>query len=164
MKTIKYIHPIIKGRLMYIMMKKIGILLIIFLCTIGICAAKEVTDFKIPFEFSDNPNPGVYKVPNGNDNPTFIILKSDNTSEIDHNETGYRIFPSTETENVYLYVDENLGEQGCVEQIEVDGDKFLVFSTYSKGVEDKGYLGAALLSLQDFNKDNNVKPVAIPLK
>lgn len=143
------------------MIKKVSILLIILLCTIGIATAKEVTEFNIPFEFSDNPYEGVYKVPNGDDDPTFIILKTDDTSEYDTNETGYRIYPTGETENTYYYVDENLGEQGCVEQIEVDGDKFLVFSTYSKGVEDKGYLGAALLSIQDFNKENNVEPVKI---
>ena len=143
------------------MKKKLIILLLALLLTTGIVAAKEVKDFKVPYEFKDNPYDGVYKVPNGNDNPTFIILKTDNTSEIDHNETGYRIYPTGETNNTYYYVDEDLGEQGCVEQIEVDGDKFLVFSTYSKGVEDKGYLGAALLSIQDFNKDNNVKPIKI---
>ena len=143
------------------MMKKATIILITLLLATGIVAAKEVTDFKIPFEFSDNPTDGVYKVPNGNDEPTFIILKTDDTSEIDTNETGYRIYPTGETENTYYYVDESLGEQGCVEQIEVDGDKFLVFSTYSKGVEDKGYLGAALLSIQDFNSNNNVKPLKI---
>lgn len=143
------------------MIKKISIFLIILLFTLGVVAAKEVTDFKVPFEFSDNPYDGVYKVPNGDDEPTFIILKTDDTSEIDTNETGYRIYPTGETDNTYYYVDEGLGEQGCVEQIEVDGDKFLVFSTYSKGVEDKAYLGAALLSIQDFNSNNNVEPVKI---
>ena len=143
------------------MRKKISILLVILRCTLGVVAAKDVTDFKVPLEFSENMNNGVYKVPNANDNPTFIILKTDNTSEIDTNETGYRIYPTGETKNTYYYVDEDLGEQGCVEQIEVDGDKFLVFSTYSKGVEDKAYLGAALLSIQDFNKNNNVEPVKI---
>lgn len=146
------------------MLKKISILLIIFLCTMGICAAKEVTDFTVPAEFSENTYDGVYTVPGATDNPSFIILKTEDTSDIDSNETGYRIFPSTESENVYLYVDEELGEQGCVEQIEVDGDKFLVFSTYSKGVEDKGYLGAALLSMDDFNNANNVEPIEIKLK
>ena len=151
-------------RLKKIMLKKISILLIIFLCTMGICAAKEVTDFTVPAEFSENTYDGVYTVPGATDNPSFIILKTEDTSDIDSNETGYRIFPSTESENVYLYVDEELGEQGCVEQIEVDGDKFLVFSTYSKGVEDKGYLGAALLSMDDFNNANNVEPIEIKLK
>ena len=91
----------------------------------------------------------------------FIILKTDSTSDIDTNETGYRIYPTGETPNTYYYVDENLKEQGCVEQIEVDGDKFLVFSTYAKGVEDKASLGSALLAIQDFNKNNNVEPVKI---
>ena len=143
------------------MMKKAIIILIALLLTTGVVVAKDVTDFKIPFEFSDNPYDGVYKVPNGDDEPTFIVLKTDDTSEIDTNETGYRIYPTGETENTYYYVDEELGEQGCVEQIEVDGDKFLVFSTYSKGVEDPAYLGAALLSIQDFNSNNNVEPIKI---
>ena len=144
-----------------IMKTKITILLIALLFTTGIVAAKEVTDFKVPFEYSENTNDGVYIVPNGQDSPQFIILKTDSTSDIDTNETGYRIYPTGETENTYYYVDETLGEQGCVEQIEVDGDKFLVFSTYAKGVEDKAYLGAALSAIQDFNSDNNVKPIAM---
>ncbi|MBQ6443180.1 MAG: hypothetical protein IJJ11_00705, partial [Methanosphaera sp.] len=139
------------------MMKKAIIILIALLLTTGVVVAKDVTDFKIPFEFSENTSDGAYIVPNGDDNPTFIILKTNDTSDIDTNETGYRIYPTGETENTYYYVDEGLGEQGCVEQIEVDGDKFLVFSTYSKGVEDKAYLGAALLSIQDFNSNNNVE-------
>ncbi|MBQ2635367.1 MAG: hypothetical protein IJG09_01500 [Methanobrevibacter sp.] len=143
------------------MMKKAIIILIALLLTTGVVVAKDVTDFKIPFEFSENTSDGAYIVPNGDDNPTFIILKTNDTSDIDTNETGYRIYPTGETENTYYYVDEGLGEQGCVEQIEVDGDKFLVFSTYSKGVEDKAYLGAALLSIQDFNSNNNVEPVKI---
>ena len=143
------------------MMKKAIIILIALLLTTGVVVAKDVTDFKIPFEFSENTSDGVYIVPNGDDNPTFIVLKTDDTSDIDTNETGYRIYPTGETENTYYYVDEELGEQGCVEQIEVDGDKFLVFSTYSKGVEDPAYLGAALLSIQDFNSNNNVEPVKI---
>lgn len=143
------------------MMKKAIIILIALLLTTGVVVAKDVTDFKIPFEFSENTGDGVYIVPNGDDNPTFIVLKTDDTSDIDTNETGYRIYPTGETENTYYYVDEELGEQGCVEQIEVDGDKFLVFSTYSKGVEDPAYLGAALLSIQDFNDNNNVEPIKI---
>lgn len=58
------------------MLKKISILLIIFLCTMGICAAKEVTDFTVPAEFSENTYDGVYTVPGATDNPSFIILKT----------------------------------------------------------------------------------------
>ena len=142
-------------------LKIITAITLIFLIIGTAYAAKNVDDFKIPFEFSQKNNDGVYSVPNGNDNPTFIILKTSDTKDIDTNETGYRIFPTGETPNTYYYVDETFKEQGCVEQIEVDGEKFLVFSTYSKGVEDKAYLGAALLSIQDFNKNNNVEPIKI---
>ena len=141
---------------------KILIATLLILLVLGTAyAAKNVDDFKVPMEFSKKTNEGVYTVPNGDDNPMFIILKTSSTSDIDTNETGYRIYPTGETPNTYYYVDENLKEQGCVEQIEVDGDKFLVFSTYAKGVEDKAYLGSALLSIQDFNKNNNVEPIKI---
>ena len=39
----------------------------------GICAAKEVTDFTVPAEFSENTYDGVYTVPGATDNPSFII-------------------------------------------------------------------------------------------
>ena len=34
----------------------------------------------------------------------FIILKTDDTSEIDTNETGYRIYPTGETDNTYYII------------------------------------------------------------
>lgn len=141
------------------MNKKIIIILIsLLILTTGIVTAKNINDFKIPYEYREKINEGVYQVPNTQDNPQFIILKTDNTDEYTKNTTGYRVYSTTETPNTYYYVDEELGEQGCLEQIEVDGEKYMIFSTYHKSMEDKAYLGASLLAIQDFNNQNHVTP------
>ena len=84
------------------MIKKVILILTLLLLIIGAAyAAKNVDDFKVPAEYSQKTSEGVYTVPNGDDNPMFIILKTSSTSDIDTNETGYRIYPTGETPNTY---------------------------------------------------------------
>ena len=138
---------------------KVLIGLTILLLLMSVVMAKEVDEFKVPMEYSKKVFDGTYQVPDATDTPTFIILKVNDTDEYIHNDTGYTISPTGETKDTYYYVDTDLGEQGCVELVEVDGEKFLIFSQYSNGVKNTGYLGACLLSIQDFNKDNNLEPI-----
>lgn len=140
------------------MKTKIVIIGIILLFTIGIVAATNIDDFKVPDGYN-NLNDGVASYTTNMDRMIYVEkvtgdYKTDwftNTSDMTVINVG---------DNIYSYEDTVLDTYGYQEIVEIDGDTYMVsFDQDSKlsPSEQNSFLD----DMKEFNKLNNLEPMEI---
>ena len=146
------------------MMKKISLLLIVLLlATSFVYASKNISDLNIPSDFSGQRKDGNYFIPKAYDNPRFIIAKFNETDNLFKNSSMHEAWPTNET-NIFYFFNNQDSDLGAVELIEIDGKKYTVTVLYATTVKDKDYMKKAVDYLLEFNKLNNITPIAPKLK
>lgn len=144
--------------------KKIVLLLLallgIFMCASVVCAV-DYSSLKNPSNFKAFDSSGVsQKDTDGRVQLTVVPLDEKATKYITGN--GEKV-----EDNIYKYVgfgysakDGKFGYEGYTEVVEIDGEKYVVsvlFESKMSPSEEKEFLNA----LTEFNKENNLKPIAI---
>lgn len=131
----------------------IGISLIFLL--VGVASAYPNDDFKAPsslhkvgsngFEDGQSHNINIFEYTDDSHDTWFV------------NDTDYLMEPYEGEDNFYLYVQQP-NDAGIFEVVEKDGKQYLVNSYSEKG---SGETPTILQNLLEFNKLNNVKPIAV---
>ncbi len=132
------------------MKKKIILATILLLITIGVAAAIDVDDFKPAPAFSEFENGGqsINQIDSGIQMFIYNFDAADYSSDADFDITPLE-------NNTYKSYDKIMKTTGVQEKINVDGKDFTV---YIYGHDD---LDVLLGYLNQFNKANNVEPIAI---
>ena len=142
------------------MIKKLFLIsLILILATSVVFATKGVDDFKIPSDYSGHDDAGEYFIPGAYDNPTFIIIKVNDTNTYFTNSSSYEVWGGSES-NTFYYADKQKSLIGAIELIEVENQQFVVTSQYASTLRDQDFLKKAMDSILEFNQLNNITPIA----
>ena len=146
------------------MKTNILIMLLVFFLTIGVVTAIEIDDFKVPTGFG-NLNNGIALDTSDSDTYLYVEKITDNSYfESDPND-GYAV--SKLDDEMYVFVDTVTKEAGVQEKVEVDGDYYLVsvskanWENSANNPEDVDKMQSFRLALEEFNSDNNLKPIVV---
>ncbi len=150
------------------MIKKILLFSVILLFTMGFVCGALTSDFKAPngFEHSsyldENDSINIYCF-KGDEDKLFLIEKYDDEyyGDLFKNNTEYYYSVTSLGNNTYMGLENGIIQSGAVmEVIEHNGEKYLVY-TFLKDTSDKGQIKDSANYLTEFNKLNNVEPIAI---
>ncbi|AMD17371.1 hypothetical protein TL18_04655 [Methanobrevibacter sp. YE315] len=144
-------------------MKKILIILILFILTIGAVSAVNINDFKIPdgfihleYEFNHDHSEGFM---NGKGEGLIIYDYSKEYKDIFFVDNDNYISDPFEN-NIYTFVDGETELCGYIECIEHNGKQYVIQTTCSiDEIDNHGY--NIRDNLLEFNKINNVKPIPV---
>ncbi len=136
---------------------KMLVALIILIFAMGFVASVNIDDFKYPntFQKADGNSGYINDMGHG-----MIVYEYDDSSKAlfltNHDQYAYEFFEN----NYYVFADTENNLGGLLEVVEYKGDKYLVISTIllDKMDSDSGYIQQ---NLEEFNKLNNVEPIAI---
>lgn len=137
------------------------IILLLLIFTIGTVSAIEYTSLKTPDNFKDFDTFGVSeKETDGRVQLTVVPVEDDAVKYMKSNgdESQDHIFKYTDFG--YSAKDHKFGYDGYTEVVELDGERFVVsvlFDSQMSPSEEREFLTA----LTDFNRLNNVSPVAL---
>jgi len=132
------------------LMKKIlTIIALLILCT-GICFAANINDVKLPDGFNKQSD-HVAK----NDKYELSINKysDDDKNILFENDKDYTVIKG----KISNYTDKGVKHQGCLEVVEINGEKTVVEILYD-GLSNQD---KCFEYLQEFNKINNLKPIEV---
>ena len=140
------------------MKRKIIFALAVLILAVGMAAAVNMNDFQFPSGFHQMDG-----VPNSymNDNSqAFVIFEYNSSSqrELLTNSSGYGIQPFKDNINIFADVNNHLS--GVIEVVNFKGNKYIVMSTIPDSLIDS-HSTDAYNSLLEFNRLNNVNPVAV---
>lgn len=142
-------------------MKKIILIGLLLVLTIGVVSAVDIEKMKMPERF-ESTGGGLYsqKDPFTNGGTGFnvaIYNYSDSTfKEWTTNDTDYEV---NKTGDIYWYIDKTSKDEGIIEVVEMEGQKLIVvFSATSLA---KGGVDQAFEYMLEFNKLNNVKAISV---
>lgn len=147
------------------MFKKVGLILILGLITVGVVIAADNTTFSfdVPSGFEDLGD-GVYVVYDSVKRPNQVlsIVAYSEHDEDDYltndSENNYTVYPSGN--NTFNFVDGSMDEKGTFEIIEINGTKFII-DFVKEGIGDETDFSETFKSLMEFNKLNNVTGIEI---
>lgn len=150
----------IKG--VFNMIKKIMLISIILLLTIGIVAAADLNNLKMPKDFKNTGSAGMYSQQDSNGAGTGFNAAITKYTDADadswlKNDTsdGYVVMKKG---SEYWYTSQS--DAGVVEVGELDGERYIiVFST--PHVLSSDDIGKCYDFMMEFNGLNNVKPVTV---
>ena len=137
------------------------IILLLLIFTIGTVTAIEYTSLKTPDNFKDFDTFGVSeKETDGRVQLTVVPVEDDAVKYMKSNgdESQDHIFKYTDFG--YSAKDHKMGYEGYTEVVELDGEQYVVsvlFDSQMSPSEEREFLTA----LTDFNRLNNVSPVAL---
>ncbi|WP_405303455.1 hypothetical protein [Methanobrevibacter sp.] len=129
---------------------------ILFLLTTAV-SATDIDKLKVPFGYSDLKD-GVSMLNDGH-TKLYIGKMSDNEGVFDSNiEEEYVV--TDIGNNTYLFTDDLLKMYGFQEKVNIDGTDYLVciYKDSALSPADQTLLKE---DLDKFNKDNNLKPIAV---
>lgn len=139
-------------------MKKIILILAIFLLIGTVCAAHNNEIFTAPN--------GLHKM-GYND---FVDEKGHNINIYNYTDSlkgtwfendtsdGYLVQPYEGNPNIYIYAKDNNKDCGILEVVEKDGNKYIINSWTPKGSSEAKTVAH---NLEEFNKLNNLKPIEV---
>ena len=158
-------------------MKKIFFALIVTSLLIGGVCAASVNDFKIDNTYkgiyngeyysvyaNDNQDCGISIYKNVDDDVYDDIENDDILDNVIHHDGREYIVPDDDlkldvgSDHIAKFTDYDHATHGVSEVVDVNGDQYVVVAW----AKDSSSMGSAKLlsTLKDFNKDNNVEPVA----
>lgn len=131
-------------------MKKILTITALLILFTGICFAANIDDVKLPDGFNKQSD-HVAK----NDKYELSINKyiDDDNSILFKNDTEYKVIKG----EISNYTDKGVKHQGCLEVVEINGEKTVVEILYD-GLSNQD---KCFEYLQEFNKINNLKPIEV---
>ena len=142
-------------------MKKLIIIGVLLLLTIGVATAADIDKMKMPEDF-ESTGGGQYRQVNRWDNGgtgfnvVIVECTDSNLQEWTTNNSDFE-YSVTKTMDIYWYTDMDI--QGVFEIVEIDGEKYIVdFSASSKA---DGGVDQAYKYMMEFNDLNNLKPISV---
>ena len=142
-------------------MKKLIIIGVLLLLTIGVATAADIDKMKMPEDF-ESTGGGLYRQVNHWDNGgtgfnvVIVECTDSNLQEWTTNNSDFE-YSVTKTMDIYWYTDMDI--QGVFEIVEIDGEKYIVdFSASSKA---DGGVDQAYKYMMEFNDLNNLKPISV---
>lgn len=142
-------------------MKKLIIIGVLLLLTIGVATAADIDKMKMPEDF-ESTGGGQYRQVNHWDNGgtgfnvVIVECTDSNLQEWTTNNSDFE-YSVTKTMDIYWYTDMDI--QGVFEIVEIDGEKYIVdFSASSKA---DGGVDQAYKYMMEFNDLNNLKPISV---
>ena len=148
-------------------MKSKGIIIAITLLilTIGIVAATDVNNLKVPDGWESTGSGNYHEIgdsPGQGSGRNMMVMEYNDANCGDFFENGtddYYIYKNSDSS--YNFTDWVVGgQEGCFEVVDVDGKQYLLF--FSSNI-DNDYSGKMSIydTMLEFNKLNNLKPVEV---
>ena len=130
----------------------------------GIATAFEVKDLKTIDDYDSFDNNGYSKY-RTNSNRYFLVekivkLDDDFIDEWFNNNTKMKTTAYPVGDNIYYFGDDEFKFYGYHEVVELDGEYYMV-NIYQDSKLSPGEQTQYLKDLQEFNKANNLKPIAV---
>ncbi|MBR5954099.1 MAG: hypothetical protein IK044_00280 [Methanobrevibacter sp.] len=141
------------------MIKKISLILIIFIFCISAAYASNLNTLEIPHDFSGKKADGQFFMPKAYDNPRFLIEEYNESGVNFKNSSTYKFWPSDE-KDIYFIRNQKISDLGAIELVKIDGKKYTVSVLYAITITDEDYMQDAVNYLKEFNQKNNITPIA----
>lgn len=147
------------------MKRKIIIGFTLLLLVIGIAAATDVNNLKVPDGWKAIGGGSYHQqdpLTNGGNGQNMMIQKWDDSfkDEYFQNITAEQYFFVDKGDNTYMYTDGINKDSGSFEVVEIDGTKyFVLFSTVDDLNAEE--VAKTYQFMTEFNKLNNLKPIEV---
>lgn len=145
----------LRGKMMSNFKIIIATLLILITCA-SVVSAVNVDDFTFPSPLTKSGN-GIYN--DGTGQNILVVEYNNENKEMWLTQTDTNHVEEKEN-NMYQFKETNLDEYGWIEVVEKNGDKYIVVS-WTPHTDDSTYQDATHENLINFNKLNNIEPVAV---
>ena len=136
------------------MLKKISILAILLIITIGFVSAVE---FQVPDGFTKQSDE-LYTTADNKENINIINFEKEKDFWLENNtEDKYTVVGAEN--NTYNFTDGMLNDVGVLEVVEVDGEKYIINFWTDEGTDNDRTDN--LKQMLEFNKLNKLEPLAV---
>ena len=144
---------------------KIITILTLLLLTIGIAAATDINNMKVPDGWEATGGGSYHEIgdsPGQGSGQNMMIQKWSDSfkEEFYENHTDEQYMVTDTGNNTYMFIDDLNADAGSFEVVEIDGEKYFVLFTTVDNYDTEEIADTSLF-MQEFNELNNLHPVEV---